>query len=143
MNASKRTVRSVLLFLLGVSLVLPVVAHEGPYASMDEPHGILIYSVPKNAQSIYEVHLTSIDGLRVRNKNPTLWLKPGKYVIGVEISSSVRQDGSVSFRGRPRDIHQLTLVVEAGKSYYLGGKYNHLGDQQWEPVLWKTESSDS
>lgn len=143
MNVNKIARRFTLFVLLGVVLGLPVLAHEGPYASMDEAHGVLINVVPKNAQSIYPVHITQIDGVRNRNKNPALWLKPGKYVIGLEISSNIRQDVPVFTRGTVRSVHELTLVVQAGRSYYLGGKYTRLGSNQWEPVLWKTEDKDS
>jgi len=145
-----------LLALLGLGLAIP----QGPVlaerlsdytVSPSEPHGRIVGSPARQSHDIFPLSFAYINDARVTGDRDVLWLKPGEYQIRGTIKASAFQRGIIrGTRGGPRsarqDVEPLTLVVEEGKTYHIGGLHLHKEEgsrrQAFRLVLWKVEDGE-
>lgn len=131
--------RYVILALMLMSPQAVVLADDNPYASLDEPHGVIRGDFSRKAEDIYPVQIRKVDGKEFPGKRNVMYLKPGERTI----TAFILADGLTSMdirRGLRNDEPQtLTLEVEDGKTYQVGAKLNRSGREQWTIVLWKVE----
>ncbi len=102
---------------------LPALA-ELPFADPGEASGSIVGAPAQPARDIYPVRVVAIDGQQIIPRE-VFWLKPGKYTLTV--SPEITNPGGLSsMRGRLRerdDINEIEVVVEAGKTYYIGAHF--------------------
>ncbi|MEE4303861.1 MAG: hypothetical protein V2J19_06860 [Wenzhouxiangella sp.] len=102
---------------------LPALA-ELPFADPGEASGSIVGAPAQPARDIYPVRVVAIDGEQIIPRE-VFWLKPGKYTLTV--SPEITNPGGLSaMRGRLRerdDINEIEVVVEAGKTYYIGAHF--------------------
>lgn len=115
---------------------------DSPFlGSNSDPHGTLILNVDQRAKQTYPVEVWSVDGkLSNRNDQGMLWMKPGDYTLSLKVSHAVNLSdipGLQRKAGYGLDSHELKVSIEAGKTYYIGAKFDASG--KWVPVVWKTE----
>ncbi|MGH8278979.1 MAG: hypothetical protein ACRETQ_05380 [Gammaproteobacteria bacterium] len=117
-------------------------AANGPFVnSRSEPHGVLYLNYKMVPSRIYPVRVWMVDGkLTNRSNQMVVWMKPGDYKLRIKLTKVVNMDyvpGLTMNKMDAQQMHDLQLKVEAGKSYYIGAKFDAKG--AWEPVVWKTE----
>ncbi len=126
-------------------MLLAGCAYNSPIASsIDEPHGVLQTDIPRTAQQIYPVIVQSVDGKLLATTQGTLWFKPGQYTLTLRLRDPVNRSnvpGLSRLSSKSAD-NTFKLKVEAGMSYYLGGKVGR-SPGTWTPVVWKTEKTGS
>ena len=96
-----------------------------PFADGDEESGMVVGTVGQPAQYIYPVEFIEIDDRNIHPRE-VMWLKPGEYELTVRAFVK-NPPGLRSAATRfPRDegYNTITLVVEAGKKYSVGMKYD-------------------
>ena len=101
----------------------PALADQ-PFANPGEDVGGIVGAPAQPARDIYPVKIVAIDGEQIIPRE-VFWLEPGKYAftVSAEITNS---GGLKSTRGRVReddDINKIEVVVEAGKTYYIGAHF--------------------
>lgn len=124
-------------------LVMAGCAYHSPIvSSISEPHGVLQTNIPRTAQQIYPVVVQAVDGNLLASTQGTLWFKPGQYTLTLRLRDPVKRDnvpGLSRLSNKPAD-NTFKLKVEAGMTYYLGGKIGR-SPGTWTPVVWKTEKT--
>jgi hypothetical protein len=129
---------TLVLFSAGAMADLPF-AQPGPDAAM-------VTGTPgRPANDIYPVNFVEIDGQNIVNRN-TFWLKPGKYTIRVQpiISNTVGLSVQRSrLRSQDTDLNLIELVVEPGKSYYIGARVDRTNRREpYTTVLYRVEDQE-
>ncbi|GEM_PF-942498 len=87
--------------------------------------GQVIGDSERPGQDLYRVEFVEINGRNISSPRDVIWLEPGTYNIKARMMP--RNPPGMSFRPRHRQergYNEIELVVEAGKSYYLAGKYD-------------------
>ena len=125
-----------------LALMSVAVLADSPFlGSSSDPHGTLVLNVDQRAKQTYPVEVWSVDGkLTNRVDQGMLWIKPGDYTLSLKVSHSVNLADVPGLQRKASyglDAHDLKVSVEAGKTYYLGAKFDASG--KWAPVVWKTE----
>ncbi|WP_376691449.1 hypothetical protein [Wenzhouxiangella sp. EGI_FJ10409] len=104
-------------------MALPAAAGQ-PFANPGEDAGSIVGTPGQPARDIYPVKIVAIDGEQIIPRE-VFWIEPGKYVLTV--SAEITNPGGLSsMRGRLReddDINEIEVVVEAGKTYYIGAHF--------------------
>lgn len=116
---------------------------QGPFASPNEPHGVVRTDVLQSAKQTFTVDVVAIDGDLVSTADRhAIWLEPGEHTLTVrskvDLSDTFGIKRSIGYSEAP---NQLTLTVEAGKVYYIGMKAIRGERQDWQPVVWKVAES--
>lgn len=115
------------------------------YADMDEPHGTVVGWSKRPASDIYETRIIKINGEEMPSERGVVYLQPGEYTLEFQILTRNHQPSARTrlTRREPKDYNELKLTVEAGKRYYIGGKFNRrTSDFPWSIVLWKVEPDE-
>ncbi|HMB39323.1 MAG TPA: hypothetical protein VKO85_09595 [Wenzhouxiangellaceae bacterium] len=95
-----------------------------PFAKPGENSATIVGAVGRPAQYIYPVDFIAIDGRNIHPRE-AIWLEPGEYELTVRafitnppgLRSNMRSRGSEGY-------NRITVVVEAGKEYSIGMKYD-------------------
>lgn len=119
-------------------------AEELPF-TQPGPDAAMIAGTPgKPANDIYPVSFVEINGRNIVNRE-VFWLKPGKYEIRVQ-PTITNSRGLSSIAGRIRedpDRNLIELVVEGGKSYYIGARVDRTNRRQpYTTVLYRVEDQE-
>ncbi len=130
--------------ILVLLLLTSLIVSANPFAKPSEPSGILRFNQTHPSANIFPVTLFEIDGKQIVNRNPAVWLKPGKHTIKVnsKIDLNSRSKPVISLQKvntRKQDNFTLDIVVEDGKTYYVGYDTNDRDPNKWRPVLWKVK----
>ncbi|RUO46739.1 PDZ domain-containing protein [Pseudidiomarina donghaiensis] len=108
---------------------------------------VSVFFTPPVTRDFFPAFINTIDDNNVRHKNPNFKLATGEHIIGVHelISDRTLRRGSSLDTAK-----QLTLNVEANKTYYIAAhfirekRFSRTDGGYWEPVVWKvTEHSCS
>ena len=113
-------------FLL-MAMLVPASAQDReplPFAEPDEESGMVVGSVGRPAQYIYPVEFIEIDDRNIHPRE-VMWLKPGEYELTVRgfVTNPPGLRSAGKFR-QDEGYNTITLVVEAGKKYSVGMKYD-------------------
>ncbi|MGK7294911.1 MAG: hypothetical protein ACNS61_03665 [Candidatus Wenzhouxiangella sp. M2_3B_020] len=95
-----------------------------PFADSDEESGMVVGTVGQPAQYIYPVEFIEIDDRNIHPRE-VMWLTPGEYELTVR--GFVKNPPGLRSAGKFRQdegYNTITLVVEAGKKYSVGMKYD-------------------
>jgi len=127
-----------------LAVVLTSAAAAAPFVdSARDPHATLYLNVSQTAKQIYPVEIRAVDGkLTNRMDEGALWISPGEYDLELKVSEVVNLANLPGLQTSARfgeEVHTIKLTLEAGKSYYVGAKFDASG--KWEPEVWKTEDS--
>ncbi len=128
--------------LISLLLVISLPAHSQElfFANKNEPHGKIIGNAENVANDIYSVNFVALNG-DLFPKRSLMRLKPGKYTVKVVMGvTNLSQLPAVSNRNLDGK-RELILVVEAGKSYYVGAKINRRRGPRYHTILWRVEDS--
>lgn len=117
---------------------------ERPFAQPGADAAMITGAQGRPAADIFPVRFVEIDGENIGSRE-VFWLKPGKYELKVQ--PRMRNIGGLqTMRGRvreDRDINVIEVVVEAGKSYYIGARSNPLDRRvPYTPVLYRVDDSE-
>lgn len=138
----KRCTRQAIPLLAAVFLTAAA-AHAGSsgIASPGEPHGVVRTDVQKTARQIFPVNIVEIDGDQVSvDDQIAVLLKPGRHLLKVRGGADMDNTFGLKRRiGNTGGDNSLEIVVESGKTYYVGGKVDR--SNNWKPVVWKTRTS--
>lgn len=123
------------------AMVLQAASPQDFIASPNEPHGLVVTSVDREAANIYSVYAVAVDGQELARRENALWLKPGEHTIKAINKTTMNRNFVPGLRGdRSREaIEPLTLNVEAGKNYYVGLKADGGKRSDWKLVVWQVE----
>jgi hypothetical protein len=127
MNTRKTLAKRVLTVLAAAAVLVAVPAlADRPFAGAGEPSGQIVGSPARPAGDIYPVRFVGIDGENIVPRE-VFWLKPGKYTLTV--TPIITDPGGLTTRRpHPRQkegMNKIDLVVEAGKTYYIGARYDN------------------
>lgn len=95
-----------------------------PFAKPGENSAMISGAVGRRAQFIYPVHFIEINGQNIHPRE-FIWLEPGEYELTVR--ALVTDPPGLSSTSRFRDsgeYNRITVVLEAGKNYWIGMKYD-------------------
>ena len=77
------------------------------------------------SKDLYRVEFIEINGRNISSARDVMWLEPGTYNIKARMLARNPPGMSYRSRGRhERGYNEIELVVEAGKTYYLGARYD-------------------
>lgn len=132
-----------LLVALAVGLVSLTAVAGQPFANPGDGAGAIVGTPGQPARDIYPVKIVAIDGEQIIPRE-VFWLEPGKYVLTV--SAEITNPGGLSsMRGRLReddDINEIEVVVEAGKTYYIGAHFTGRDRRRpYNTVVYRVEDS--
>lgn len=83
---------------------------------------------------LLDIEVYAINGENIAAGRETLWLEPGQYTLDVRFVS--RRSGIGVRPSRPEDLdNTIELVVEAGKTYFLGGRRHREGARESYSVV--------
>ncbi|HSH26936.1 MAG TPA: hypothetical protein VK972_04070 [Wenzhouxiangella sp.] len=124
------------------SITFPALAAP-PFANPGEGAGSIVGTPAQPARDIYPVKVVAIDGEQIIPRE-VFWLEPGKYTLTVS-ALITNPPGLSAMRGRmyeDDDINKIDVVVEAGKTYYIGAHFT--GKDRRAPyntVVYRVEDS--
>lgn len=119
-------------------------------ATSFQDHGV-ITSYPSNIPSkIYPAYITEIDGRRtpdggrgpdtlgLDSRPQDFELKPGVYRIRLmaDLSQATGVLSKSGFTPRGDQSGEITVHVEAGRTYYLGAQLTGNRRDDWQPIIW-------
>ena len=131
-----------LLLIFALAMPAFVVANDSPYASMDEPHGVIRGDYSRRAQDIFAVEFKRVDDQEFPGSRPIMYLTPGEHEIMAVVVATNLTSMDLGPRRLKREGDQtLTVEIEAGKTYHIGAKINRKGGDAppWSLVLWKVD----
>lgn len=120
---TKRIILGLVAGLVTGSITFPVLAGQ-PFANPGEESGSIVGAPAQPARDIHPVKVVAIDGEQIAPRE-VFWLEPGKYTLTVS-AQIINPRGLSAMRGRVReddDINKIDVVIEAGKTYYIGAHY--------------------
>lgn len=113
---------------------------ELPFAKPGPDSAMIVGAVGRRAQYIYPVDFIAIDGKNIHPRE-VMWLEPGEYELTVRAFITNPPGLRRNTRSRESEGHnRITVVVEAGKEYSVGAKYD--SSQPMRPfstVLYRVE----
>lgn len=111
-----------------------------PFAKPGDDSAMIVGAVGKRAQYIYPVVFTKIDDHNIHPRE-VMWLKPGEYEL--TIRAFITNPPGLRRGGRSRSADgndRITVVVEAGKEYSIGAKYDPAKPaSMYNTVLYRVE----
>lgn len=117
---------SSLLAALFLAAGFPVLAQDDalPFAKPGEDSAMIVGAIGKRAQYIYPVEFIEIDGKNIHPRE-VMWLEPGEYELTVRAFITNPPGLRSGVRSRSNeDNNRITVMVEAGKEYSIGVKYD-------------------
>lgn len=111
-----------------------------PFAKPGENSAMIVGAGGRLAQFIYPVDFIAIDGQNIHPRE-VIWLKPGEYELTVRAFITNPPGLRSGTRFRESEGHnRITVVVEAGKEYSIGVKYdNSEPTRPFNTVLYRVE----
>lgn len=127
--------------LLATVCVSAGAAVSSPFVgSRSEPHAVLYLNYKMVPRQIYPIRIWMVDGkLTNRSDQNVVWMQPGEYQLTIRLTKVVNMayvPGLAQKMPDAKQMHDLKLKMEAGKTYYIGAKFDNSG--AWQPVVWKT-----
>ncbi len=113
----------------------------GPFASPSQPSAKLIMNHSKVTQQLFEMSLIQVDGKNVQNRGGVVWLKPGEYDLSftANVNQNFTKGQLTRGESRSRDFNNdMTISLEAGKTYYMAYDAKDKDASNWKPVVYKT-----
>jgi hypothetical protein len=114
-----------LILILAAMLAMPALAQRLPTTQPGSHAAQLVGQPGDPTKDIYEVRFIAVDGINIPGGGrEALWLEPGKYEVTV--LGTARDPMARRFtRGRSDEgSNKIEVVVEAGKTYFIGMKYD-------------------
>lgn len=115
---------------------------ELPFAEPGEESAMIVGALGRPAQYIYPVEFIEIDGKNIYPRE-VMWLEPGEYELTVRAFITDPPGLRSGTRFRESEGHNvITVVVEAGKEYSIGVKYdNSEPTRPFNTVLYRVEEN--
>jgi len=115
---------------------------ELPFAKPGKDSAMIVGALGRPAQYIYPVEFIEIDGKNIHPRE-VMWLKPGEYELTVRAFITNPPGLRSGTRFRESEGHnRITVVVEAGKEYSIGVKYdNSEPTRPFNTVLYRVEDN--
>lgn len=113
-----------------------------PFAKPGEDAAMIVGALGRPAQYIYPVEFIEIDGANIYPRE-VIWLEPGEYELTVRAFITNPPGLRSGTRFRESEGHnRITVVVEAGKEYSIGVKYdNSEPTRPFNTVLYRVEDN--
>src|SRR6056297_3603442 len=113
-----------------------------PFAKPGKDSAMIVGALGRPAQYIYPVEFIEIDGKNIHPRE-VMWLKPGEYELTVRAFITNPPGLRSGTRFRESEGHnRITVVVEAGKEYSIGVKYdNSEPTRPFNTVLYRVEDN--
>ncbi len=115
---------------------------ELPFAKPGKDSAMIVGALARPAQYIYPVEFIEIDGKNIYPRE-VMWLEPGEYELTVRAFITNPPGLRSGTRFRESEGHnRITVVVEAGKEYSIGVKYDVSEPMRpFNTVLYKVEEN--
>ena len=116
--------------VLGASLALA----SSPFASSDEPHGIVDLDIAAPAKQIFEGFFLEVDGTNIVSGRQQLLLRPGKHQIkiGAKMDSYARGLSTTSNRSKAENV--VEIDIKEGVRYSVAAKVD--GEKsEWKAIV--------
>jgi len=115
---------------------------ELPFAKPGPDSAMIVGALGRPAQYIYPVEFIEIDGKNIFPRE-VVWLEPGEYELTVRAFITNAPGLRSGTRFRESEGHnRITVVVEAGKEYSIGVKYdNSEPTRPFNTVLYRVEDN--
>lgn len=113
-----------------------------PFAKPGKDSAMIVGALGRPAQYIYPVEFIEIDGKNIHPRE-VMWLEPGEYELAVRAFITNPPGLRSGTRFRESEGHnRITVVVEAGKEYSIGVKYdNSEPTRPFNTVLYRVEDN--
>jgi len=113
---------------------------ELPFAKPGKDAAMIVGALGRPAQYIYPVDFIEIDGKNIHPRE-VMWLAPGEYELAVRAFITNPPGLRSGTRFRESEGHnRITVVVEAGKEYSIGVKYDNSNPTRpFNTVLYRVE----
>jgi len=113
-----------------------------PFAKPGPDAAMIVGAVGRRASYIYPVDFVEIDGQNIYPRE-VMWLEPGEYELTVRAFVTNPPGLRRNTRIRGSEGHnRITVVVEAGKEYSIGAKYDSSKPMRpFNTVLYKVEDN--
>lgn len=139
-----RTAAAALLSLaaVGAAFAQDDARDELPFAKPGPDSAMIAGVVGRPAQFIYPVEFIEIDGRNIAPRE-VMWLEPGKYELTVRgfVSNPPSLRSASRFR-MDEGYNRIRVVVEAGKEYSIGMKYDNTSSvSPYRTVLYRVEDN--
>lgn len=126
----------------GATSTVQAQGDELPFAKPGKDSAMIVGALGRPAQYIYPVEFIEIDGKNIHPRE-VMWLEPGEYELTVRAFITNPPGLRSNFRFRESEGHnRITVVVEAGKEYSVGVKYdNSEPTRPFNTVLYRVEDN--
>ena len=131
-----------LLFSTLAALAFSVSVTASPFTSPKKPSAKLVLNQPHQTQQLFEMSLTQVDGKNIQDRGGVVWLKPGEYDLKFSASVNHNQTKGQLSRSELRALdfnNDMTISLEAGKTYYMAYDAKDRDASNWKPVVFKTQ----
>lgn len=151
-NATRPSIRRLPTLILAAFMAMAATAaatspahaqdDELPFAKPGEDSAMIVGALGRPAQYIYPVEFIEIDGKNIHPRE-VMWLEPGEYELTVRAFITNPPGLRSGTRFRESEGHnRITVVVEAGKEYSIGVKYdNSAPTRPFNTVLYRIEDN--
>ena len=130
------------LIAVGAASAVNAQDDELPFAEPGEESAMIVGALGRPAQYIYPVEFVEIDGKNIHPRE-VMWLEPGEYELTVRAFITNPPGLRSNTRFRESEGHNvITVVVEAGKEYSIGVKYDNAEPTRpFNTVLYRVEEN--
>ena len=139
-----RLVRTILAAFIATAAASTAQAQDDelPFAKPGKDSAMIVGALGRPAQYIYPVEFIEIDGKNIHPRE-VMWLEPGEYELAVRAFITNPPGLRSGTRFRESEGHnRITVVVEAGKEYSIGVKYdNREPTRPFNTVLYRVEDN--
>lgn len=147
-HSSRQSIRRLSTFILATLTAIAATStlqaqdDELPFAKPGKDSAMIVGALGRPAQYIYPVEFIEIDGKNIYPRE-VMWLEPGEYELTVRAFISNAPGLRSGTRFRESEGHNvITVVVEAGKEYSIGVKYdNSEPTRPFNTVLYRVEEN--
>ena len=147
-HSSRRSIRRLSTLILAAFAALVATStlqaqdDELPFAEPGQDSAMIVGALGRPAQYIYPVEFIAIDGKNIYPRE-VMWLAPGKYELTVRAFITNPPGLRSGTRFRESEGHnRITVVVEPGKEYSIGVKYdNSEPTRPFNTVLYRVEDN--
>lgn len=128
--------------LISMAAIVTAKAQDNdlPFAKPGPDSAMIVGAVGRPAQYIYPVDFIAIDGRNIHPRE-VMWLEPGEYELTVRAFVTNPPGLRRNTQSRGSEGHnRITVVVEAGKEYSIGAKYDSSTPMRpFNTVLYRVE----
>lgn len=130
------------LIAVGAASAVKAQDDELPFAKPGKDSAMIVGALGRPAQYIYPVEFVEIDGKNIHPRE-VMWLEPGEYELTVRAFITNPPGLRSNTRFRESEGHNvITVVVEAGKEYSIGVKYDNAEPTRpFNTVLYRVEEN--